>query len=237
MMLMMTSLVCFTACSGDNEEESPNIPTNRYMKVGESFNLGYKSDWVSSNTFAATVDDAGVVSAVRKGTANIYSTSKDLSCSISVSPSYTLYNDPIIDWGLSKSSIRSRKGTPDNETSKMFTYNTGSTVIPLEMYMFENNQLVSTAIAVNTSYTDELAEHLSQRYKPINVDTENYNIYFIDAETIADAETVVVAQLYNTSYWLVMYMENTSTRSAVTQNELFEIFKSEVESIGIFKKY
>ena len=78
MMLIMTSLVCFVSCSND-EEERPNIPTSRYMKVGESFNLGYQSDWVSSNTFAATVDNMGVITAVRKGTANIYSTNKDLS--------------------------------------------------------------------------------------------------------------------------------------------------------------
>ena len=56
-MLLITSILCFTACSGDNKEERPNIPTSRYMKVGEDFNLGYQSDWVSSNTFAATVDN------------------------------------------------------------------------------------------------------------------------------------------------------------------------------------
>lgn len=231
LMLLITSILCFTACSGDNKEERPNIPTSRYMKVGEDFNLGYQSDWVSSNTFAATVDNMGIITAVRKGTANIYSTSKDLSCFISVSPSYTLYNEPITDWGLSKSRIKSRKGTPDNETSTVFTYNTNSTITPIEMYLFEDNQLAASAIVVKTSYTDELVEHLSQRFKPATVDIENYRLYFIDAETISETEIAVVAQLYNTSYWLVMYSEYTSTRSVTNNTELFDTMISELKSL------
>ena len=236
LMLLITSIVCFTACSSDDEEERPNIPTSHYMKVGESFNLGYKSNWTSSNIFAATVDNEGVVTAVRKGTANIYSTSKDLSCYISVSPSYTLYSDPITQWGSSKSSIKSKKGTPSSESETLLSYNISSTITPLEMYLFENNRLEASAIAVKTLYSDELVEHLLQRYKALTVDKENYSLYFIDAGTVSDCETIVMAQLYNTSFWLVMYMENTTTRSAVNQTELFEKVKSEIESIGIIKE-
>ena len=234
-MLIIASFVCVCSCS-DNNEERINIPSSRNMKVGESFNLGYPSNWVSSNTFSAKVDNNGVITAIRKGTANIYSTSKDLSCYISVSPSYTLYNDPILQWGISKNSVISKKGTPDSETSTVLTYNTSSTTTPIEMYLFENNSLKASAILVKTSYSDELVEHLSQRFKPAAVDVENYSLYFIDAETLSDSETIVLAQLYNTSYWLVMYSQNTSTRSAVNQNELFEIVKSEIESIGIIEE-
>ena len=235
LMWFITSIVCLTACSSD-EEELPIIPNNRYMKVGESFNLGYASNWVSSNTFSATVDNSGVITAIRKGTANIYSTSKDLSCYISVLPSYTLYNDPISQWGISKNSIISKKGTPNSETSTLLSYNTSSTITPIEMYLFENNSLKASAVVVKTSYTDELVEHLSQRFKPAAVDVENYSLYFIDGETLSTTETYVVAQLYNTSYWLVMYSQNTSTRSTVNKNELFEIVKSEIESMGIIKE-
>lgn len=236
LMLLITSIVCFTACSSDDEEERPNIPTSHYMKVGESFNLGYQSDWVSSNTFAATVDNMGVITAVRKGTANIYSTSKDLSCNVSVSPTYTLYSEPITQWGVSKNSVISKKGTADSNVDSGLGYSTGNSIAPLEMYLFKNDKLYASAILVKTTYSDELVEHLSQRYKPVYVDTENYSFYFIDAETVADTETVVVAQLYNVNYWQVMYMENTTTRSAINENELFEIVKSEIESIGIIEE-
>ena len=245
LMLVITSILCFTACSGD-DEEGPNIPTSHNMKVGEILNFKYKSNWASSNTFVATVDNNGVVTAIRKGDANIYSTDKDLSCYISVSPSFTLYNDPITDWGSSKSSIISRKGTPDNETTEdsedgertLLSYYPSLTITPIEMYIFEDNLLASSAIAVATSYTEELLEHLSQRSIPVAVDLENFSLYFIDAETFEDAETIIWAQLFNENYWLVMYMytQNTISRSAVNQNELFERLKSKVESIGIIKE-
>ena len=106
------------------------------------------------------------------------------------------------------------------------------------MYIFEDNLLASSAIAVATSYTEELLEHLSQRSIPVAVDLENFSLYFIDAETFEDAETIIWAQLFNENYWLVMYMytQNTISRSAVNQNELFERLKSKVESIGIIKE-
>lgn len=230
LMLVMTSILCFTACSSDDEEKLPNIPNSKYIKVGESFDLGYECNWVSSNTFSVTVNNSGVIKGVRKGTAYVYSKDKDLECYVSVSPSYTLYNEPIIDWGISKSSIRSRKGTPDSENSTTFTYNTNSTITPIEMYLFKDNQLAASAIVVKTSYTDELVEHLSQRFKPATVDIENYRLYFIDAETISETETAVVAQLYNTSYWLVMYSEYTSTRSVTNNTELFDTMISELKS-------
>ena len=75
-----------------------------------------------------------------------------------------------------------------------------------------------------------------QRYQAIYADTENYSLYFIDAETIDDTETIVVAQLYDLNYWQVIYMENTTTKGAVNQNELFEKVKSEIVSLGIIKE-
>lgn len=236
LMLFITSIVCLTACSPEEqEEELPNIPTNRYMKVGESYNLGYASNWVSSNTFVATVDNEGIITAVREGTAKIYSTSKDLSCNVSVSPTYTLYNEPITQWGIGKNSVISKKGTADSDTDSGLGYNTGNSIAPIEIYLFKNNKLYASAVMVQTTYSDELVEHLSQRYKPVYIDTDNYSFYFIDAETVEDTETIVVVELYNVNYWQVLYMENTSTRSAVNQNELFEMVKSEIESIGIIK--
>lgn len=232
MMLIMASIVCLFSCSSDDEEERPNIPTNRYMKVGESFDLGYESNWVSSNTFSVAVDNSGVVSGVRKGTANVYSRDKNLSCYISVSPSYTLYDEPITNWGTSKSSVLSEKGEPDSDGETTISYYTNSSVAPIEMYLFENGRLEASAIAVKTSCSEELVKHLSQRFKAVGVDTNNYNFSFMDAESLSDAKTVVVGQLYNTTYWLVMYMPNTNTRSANSDSKLFEAILSNFKLNG-----
>lgn len=228
LMLIITSIVCVYSCSNDNEERI-NIPSSRNMKVGESFNLGYPSNWISSNTFAATVNNEGVISAVRKGDANIYSTDKDLSCQITISPSYTLYNEPIIQWGISKSSVKSQKGTPDSETTTLLTYDTNNTIAPEERYLFEDNKLKASAIFVKSTYTSEIVEHLAQRYKAAFYDDEEDVAYFIDAETLSEAETIATVSLSNISYWVVMYYRNTVTRSSENHKEVFKTLASDIE--------
>ena len=102
--------------------------------------------------------------------------------------------------------------------------------------MFENNKLTSSAKLVKTTYTDQLVDHLMQRYMPLTVDTENYNVYFIDEETPDKANTVVGASLYNTSYWSVVYMPNPSnTRGNMDKEALFDSFRKEIESLCVIK--
>ena len=75
-----------------------------------------------------------------------------------------------------------------------------------------------------------------QRYKALTVDTEKYDIYFIDDETLAKANTAVVASLYNTSYWMVAYMHNTSnTRGNMDKEALFDFLKNEIECLGVIR--
>lgn len=235
MMLLVASVVCLTACSGDEKEVRPSIPASRNMKVGESFNLGYSTDWTTSNKYAATVNNEGVVTAVRKGTAKIYSRQENLSCAVSVVPSYTLYNEPIVTWGITKNELIARKGTPDQESSKVLTYKTENSVVPMEMYQYENNKLTSSAVAVKTTYTEEMVEHLIQRYVPVELDIENNHAYFVSPTSSGEIEMYVLNQLYNTSYWLVMYAKSSSstTRSASEQAELFEKMKEELSAIEI----
>lgn len=232
MMLIMASFVCFTSCSDDDEEKSPSIPATYDMLVGESFSLNFKNKWNSSNTFVATVDENGVVKAERKGTARIYSGDNKYSCMISVSPSYTLYDDPITDWGISKNSLKSKRGTPDSENSTSLSYKTNKSYAPIELYLFENNRLQSAGVIVSTSYTDEMLEHLNQRYKAVSVDVDDYYVYYIDAKNLSDAETVIIAQLYNYSYWIVGYMKYTDTKSSIQRDFSLNPLMSELDKLN-----
>lgn len=231
MMLIMASLLCNFSCSSDDEEdEKIRVPSSCQLKVGEKFNLGYQGNWVSKNPFSATVDFNGIVSAVRQGSAIVQIKEKKLTCNITVSPSYTLYTEPITQWGLSRSSIINKKGTPDSSSSTVIGYKNSSTIVPLEMYLFEDDKLSSSAVVVKTTYTSELIEHLSQRFMPATVDMDNYRLYFLDAETLSESKNVVVADLYNTSHWLVMYMQKPDTKSIVDEKALFNSFSSLLNS-------
>ena len=237
-MLLAASVVCLTACSGDEEEVRPKIPSSRNMKVGETFKLGYETQWESSNKHVATVNSAGVVTAERQGTAKIYSGQENLSCMVSVVPSYTLYNEPRMQWGISKNSIKSQKGTPVQVTSTELGYETGNTIAPLEVYMFENDRLSSAAVIVKLAYAEEMVEHLVQRYVPVKLDLEDYNVYMVDPAPSGERKVYVFVQVYNKSYCVVLYMNvsDSTTRSDSDRTELLERMMKEFSTIDIMEE-
>lgn len=236
MMLIMASMLCvLSSCS---EEVSPDIsiPQNIHLKVGESYDLKHSNSWESSNEYVATVSGLGVITAKRVGTTEISADNLYKKCSVNVTASYTLYDEPVTNWGIGKNELKRLRGMPDKETSTGLSYSCSSPFAPLEVYMFENNSLVLSVKYVKTAYTEQLVEHLVQRYKALTIDTENYNIYFIDDETISDANTAIVASLYNTSYWMVAYMHNTSnSRAKMDKDALFDFLRKEIESLGVIR--
>ena len=218
-MLIIASFVCFTACSEDDEENLPNIPTSKQLYVGNTLNLEYEGNWKSTNTFVATVNSKGVATANKAGKAEIYLPSKDLSCQLYVYASYSLYSEPVTQWGISKQQLINACGSNYMVEGDVIGYTTNDDIAPIIMYMFKNGALTTSAIVVKTSYTDELVEHLKQRYKLLTVDTEDYNLYCINANDLSNAETVVIANLYSSKYWMVAYMQNTTTRSNTDYRE------------------
>ena len=233
MMLLVASIFCVCSCSKDEEEERLYIPSRRELKVGETLLLGHRCDWASTNTYSATVTWDGTVKAIRQGEANIYSASKGVSCKVIVSPSYTLYKEPLMLWGVSKVSVMSYKGTPYNETSTMITYKTGNANAPYEMYMFDKDVLSSSAVLVKYSYASALVEHLSQRYLPISIDLENSRCYFIDAETVDKAKNVIGVDYYNYSYLLVAYAEKSGTKGLSYNIDFVKDVMSHLEDIQL----
>ena len=237
MMLIMASMLCvFCSCSKEEEKEEvlPDIPTTIGLKVGETYELKYTSNWESSKSFVATVDSNGLITAKKVGEAVVSVPSKPLNCLVKVSANYTLYNEPITNWGISKKEVKNIKGTPDSETDDALGYSCNSSYAPMEMYMFENNKLNASVVLVKTNYTEQLVKHLMQRYTPIGIDTENYNIYFINEETFSNAETAIIATLYNTTYWMVMYLTNTTTtRSDVDKEAFYELLRKEISNMNI----
>ena len=229
LMLLMTSILCFTTCSNEEETRRPHVPNALALDVSETYDLGYKFDWTSTNTFVATVDASGIITAKKVGESYIYARDKNLSTTVYVNPNYTLYNTPITQWGISKNSIINKKGNPSSETSTLLTYNTSSTIAPIEKYLFENDKLKASAVFVKTAYTDEIVEHLSQRYELASYNN-NYFI-FMDAETIDEAENLITVSLSNTTYWLIMYTGNLTTRSSVDYINTLNALESKINNI------
>lgn len=245
LLLIATSFICLTACSNEgNKEELPNIPKEHYMAVGESFNLGYKTNWVSSNTFSATVDGEGVITAVRFGEAKIYSTSNDLSCNVFVYPSYSLYSDPITQGGISKDELKEELGTPYSEGLieegvEIIVYETDNKIAPVELYILVNDSLAISGVFVDETYSEKLATHLLQQYKFLNYNEAEGRTSYIDAESFDDVNTIVgvmpIPEYPN--HLLVIYILNpeadTETKATRSNSYLFDKIDTELLPVNI----
>ena len=59
----------------------------------------------------------------------------------------------------------------------------------------------AAGVAVKTSYSSSLGTFLAERYLPIDID----ELLFVNALEPDEATMAVKADLYNLSYWLVLY--------------------------------
>lgn len=220
MMLIMASFFNFYSCSED-KDEAPTVPSDITLKVGETYELKLKAEWKSENPFVATVNNNGTITAQKVGATEIYATNNDLSSSVKVLANYTLYRDPYTNWGASINSITKALGTPDkNETEDgvtTLTYTSSDSNVPLEMYMFDNNKLTSSAVLVNIIFEEELIKHLQERYNLIEAEEGAY--FFINAQTMSDATTLVMAMEFMSDYWMVIYIDASSADGTMSNKK------------------
>lgn len=215
LMLLFTIVgtTLFLACSGEKDEPKVSIPTMKSIQVGTSFSLGVTGHWFSSNDFIASVDNFGYVHANHVGECTIGNGT--MGCKVTVTPKSTFFiTQPITEWGTSKSTIIYRCGWDYKESGDYIAYISNNTIAPITMYGFDdNNSLTSSTVVVDTNYTTELVEFLTERYQPIGQD--GYNFFFTNGYTIQTISTAVGLRLYNKSYWMVMYIPyNNSSRSS-----------------------
>ena len=60
-----------------------------------------------------------------------------------------------------------------------------------------------TILFVKTSYTNQVVDHLSERYKFMY--KEGSSFVFINGNTTSESYTMVILRYYNSSYWAVAY--------------------------------
>lgn len=175
MLLCATMTVSFTACS-DNENDLRKLSRNELSLIaGQNAQLTYHNGdctWKTDEPLIAEVDDNGMVTAKRIGETTIWA--NDESCKVTVKPKYNTYMEPCIDWGTSKSSVKSFMNGYDiiNENSNTLSYmdyNRGFGYV----YVFENNSLSGSIVMTDILYHgEEATDFLLERYVTIHVDRD-----------------------------------------------------------------
>lgn len=96
--LICLPLATFTSCGDDNQ--SMNLTLN----AGETHDIGNGSDWKSANPFVASVSGS-TIEANCVGNTTVSSGSSNIK--VTVKATHFDFNDPCLQWGASKSSVKS----------------------------------------------------------------------------------------------------------------------------------
>ncbi len=112
----------FISCSSDDDKDKISLNKNELTmnyEDKETLILSFSNDdlskkdykWSSSNENVATVNNRGYVEAVRVGEAILTVEYQDLKaqCKVTVEPTVNLYQEPYLEYGAGKSTIKSKE--------------------------------------------------------------------------------------------------------------------------------
>ncbi len=151
---------------------------------------GYGVEWESSNPLIASVikpaTDADTTRIVATCAGTTVLSSSRGTITVTVSPQYTIYEEPFTKWGADETAIKEAlsKYTPYTSTETQIVYqNIG--VISAEAYTLKDSALVQVdlAIPVDTFKVENVAEHLENRYKFYGIEDDIYLYYSPTLET------------------------------------------------------
>lgn len=164
--------ICFTSCKKEFTLNESSVTLNQ----GDQYTIGYENGtnlvYTSDNPYVATVDNNGVVTANFVGNANINVAASEGNqiLKVNVAPLYTLYEEPYLDFTMSKTEVMDMYGD---------TYLGQSVDGDLEMSFFQVNSKYAyaflftgdelEAIYAVCQYTgiDKVRQFLSERYSYI----------------------------------------------------------------------
>lgn len=195
----------FVGCS-DNDDNLSLDRNEVSMYVGDEIIIkaSYGSEnvsWKSDNDFIASVSD-GLVKANKVGETNIIaSADNDAYCKVTVLPKYNLYEEPYMEWGVTKDYIREKYGKPYFESKDAMTYKEN-----FMGYMFKDGKLVSASVMISLNKAEELGLFIKERYYPFKVSGGSV-IGFINANSTKDATVLGSISVYSSLYYLITYQK------------------------------
>ena len=243
LMLMAVTSFGFMSCGGDDDEPVISVsPTSVVMHYDESQQLKAEgtiaTSWTVNDDYIASVDQTGLVKGRHIGSTQVKVSDGKTSayCDVTISPKYTLVDDPIMNWNVSKSTIESserHKFLSESGDYLMYDYSVGSRAC-IMMYGFKNNMLKSAMAVLNSSLFVTAGYYLLERYQPIYIGDENEFMY-MDAMTDAKAKTLVLLsfqKLDGSTVTSILYADKNSLSSTRGIKDVLQIPEEVKEQIN-----
>ena len=207
----------FTSCGSDENEngkEKFSISETKltlHYEETEQLSATATAQWSSENDFVATVNSNGLVEGGHVGKTNIMATSAEGSakCEVEIVPVYSTYKEPYLEFGASKSTVKSKETRELNkEKTTSLTYEGENSFVELVMYSFdESGKLESAGVALTIASASEVTKFLLERYQPIS---EKDGTYMFINNNINDCKMAVGLSVEN-SYLAIVYIPYSST--------------------------
>lgn len=210
MMLTIFSVcVALVSCSSSDDDNVFSISQSEISFTGNNNIIKLTSSaqgvsWESENPYVASVSNDGSVKSVHVGETYIvaHSGGKVKKCKVIVRPKYSLFMEPITEFGVSKDEVIKRCGTPFSESTNDLIYSNQTNSQSI-YYKFENGKLSScTVILKATTEILNISDFLIERYEIVPSEF-NGKYAFINALTLKDA-SMIVALLPMTSRGLLV---------------------------------
>jgi hypothetical protein len=224
------------SCGSDGDDD-PGIsitPSSVSMHYDDTKQLSAQgaTSWSSNDEFVAKVDQSGLVTGGHVGTTQIIASNgkKTSICDVTITPQYFLYDTPLLDWGISMTSVKSQEThelLSTKENNLMYNYTKGE-IACLLTYNFENDKLRGIVVILNYSYYVDAGYYLLERYQPV---AESEGMYvFLDALTKDKANTTIgleTTTISGSKVVSIIYIPVSGTLRSVTDlsNSSFSLLK------------
>jgi hypothetical protein len=229
---LLIILSSIAGCSKKKEEVLLSLNTNEItLKPNQTFNLVVSPDasgcvFRSENDTIAEVYSSGEIIARKVGETNIIVTNSDKeyheSCKVTVTPEYTMYREPYLGFGTSKSNIKfyeTRQIADENDSTIL--YNGENSFIDSLTYSLKNSAYTSCLCGIPKDQLGLLDNYLAERYIYIG---------YIDINLLArrttNGKAYVVTQIYSSSEILVYYFPRKTSKKGTGLIDDSEIGKT-----------
>ena len=194
---MLTMATVFTSCSSDDDNNGFSISLSEATIKGVDNFVQITSSspnvkWSSENPYVATISEDGKIKSAHIGETYIVAQSdgKTKKCKVIVTPQYSIYTEPITDFGKSKEEIIKTLGTPFLDKDDILSYTNDNQDIIVN-YIFKEGKLDNCIVLLKMSLDIiNLVDFLKERYELIPRDF-NGNYAFINALTTKEANMIV----------------------------------------------
>ncbi|MGA1977652.1 MAG: hypothetical protein ABSG89_07320 [Bacteroidales bacterium] len=209
--LLLIVILCLTGCKKSEKSLSLNA-TETTLTKNQTFNLIVSPDtsgcvYESENDFIATVSPSGVITAQLTGETYIDVSNADkgfaAKCKVTVSPVYSMYREPYLVFGKSKTDVKAYETRLllEEDDSTLFYSGENSYITDL-LYLFEKSAYTVSSSLIPASQVNLLVNYLTERYVPVADYGSSGPVYYMTT----DRKTIVDMTMYSDTYWMIIYM-------------------------------